>query len=103
VACWSKVNMMVLPEVYQVRSWFLCWYLQKKLGEFVGDFSLLEVQSFLFDELMSVILTIEHSKDAGYGRLWLESDSILVCQAFILTQLVSCSIRGRWNKCLSFL
>jgi len=51
---------------------------------------------------MKIILTIEHTKDVGYGHSWLESDFILNCQAFILTQLVSQSIRGRWNNIYPF-
>ena len=56
------------------------------MREFVSCFSsFLGVYWSLFTKLMDIILTIEHTKDDGYGHLWLEVDSILVCQAFTST------------------
>ena len=71
--------------------------------QFVGDFSsFLEFQYSLCVKIMGAILSIEHAIDVGYECLWLETNSILICQAFTSTQLVHWFIRGRWNKCLSF-
>jgi len=56
--------------------------------QFVGDFSsFLEFQSSLCVKLMDAILSIEHAIDVGYECLWLETNSILICQAFTSTSL----------------
>jgi len=48
------------------------------------------------------IIAIEHAKEAGYKRLWLESDSTLVCFAFSSKHLGPRSISNIWNKYLYF-
>jgi len=69
------------------------------MGEYIGGFSIyLGVQSPLYVEFMGVILTLEETSKRKYQNLWLESDHVLVCNAFKDCRLVPWSLRNRWRK-----
>jgi len=70
-------------------------------GEYIDSFfSFLGVQKSLYVEVIGVILAIELGWSKGFRRIWLECDSSLLCQAFSLFNLIQCSLRGRWRKCI---
>jgi len=50
---------------------------------------------------MGVVLAIDHAWFVGYSRVWLESDSSLICETFSSVQFVPWTLTGRWRKCMN--
>jgi ribonuclease HI len=46
------------------------------------------------------MLSIEIASSKGWSHLWLESDSMLVVQAFSSAKIVPWALRNRWDNCL---
>jgi ribonuclease HI len=73
-------------------------------ANFCGAFAYnLGIQSSLYAEIMGAILAIELAHHKGWNSLWLETDSMLVLNAFKSTSTVPYSLRNRWNNCIFFL
>lgn len=51
-------------------------------------------------KLNAVMSTIRIAFDKGWHRLWLESDSSLVVEAFTSPEIVPWNIRIKWRNCL---
>ncbi|XP_058734177.1 uncharacterized protein LOC131605902 [Vicia villosa] len=59
-------------------------------------------ESAIIAEFMAAILCIEAAEKNNYRKLWVESDCILVVNAFKDHYLVPWKIRSRWLKCLEY-
>lgn len=56
--------------------------------------------SSLFAELSGAMQAIEIAHNKGWLHLWLETDSMLVLQAFKSVSIVPWRIRNRWDNCM---
>lgn len=63
----------------------------------------LGVGNDFFAELCGAMRAIELAKQYNWKNLWLESDSILVIQAFNNKNLVPLQLKNRWENCIFLL
>ncbi|WJX52536.1 hypothetical protein P8452_38639 [Trifolium repens] len=70
-------------------------------ASFLGVFALnIGINTSLNAELAAAMLSIEIASSKGWSHLWLESDSMLVVQAFSFAKIVPWALRNRWDNCL---
>jgi len=75
---------------------------RESMGEFIGAFSaFLKVQTTMVAEFYGVIYAMEETQKMGLTNVWLESDSTLVCVAFITMTNVLWMLHNRLNTCLN--
>jgi hypothetical protein len=53
-------------------------------------------------EFPAIITAKEHAKNEGWTKLWIESYSQVAITAFSSDNIVSWSIRNKWNNCTLF-
>jgi len=59
------------------------------MDEYIGGFPThLGVQSSLYAQFMGSILALEEASKRNYQNLWLKSNFVLVCNAFLNCKLV---------------
>lgn len=70
-------------------------------ANFLGAFACnLGISNSLTAELNGAMLAIEIASQKGWNQLWLETDSVLVTQAFKSHKIVPWPLRNRWLNCL---
>ena len=73
------------------------------MREFIGVFSaFLDVQTALVAEFYGVIYALEEAQKLSLTNVWLECDSVLVCDVFTARTNVPWMLRNRWNTYLNY-
>jgi ribonuclease HI len=71
------------------------------LGTFLGAFSAnIGVSTSLHAEICAAIYAIDFAWNRGWHNFWLESDSLLLVQAFSNIQLIPWKLKTKWKNCL---
>jgi len=74
---------------------------RNNLGQFLGCFAEgLNYGNSLFSELSGAMRSIEFASSKNWSNFWLETDSMLVVQAFRNQGIVPWQLRNRWCNCL---
>ena len=73
-------------------------------SEFLGAFAInIGLSSALLAELIGAMVAIEVAYHKGWHSIWLETDSMLVFQAFKSSKIIPWSLKNRWDNCLHLL
>jgi ribonuclease HI len=73
---------------------------RNSLGQFLGCFAEgLSYGNSLFAELCGAMRSIEFAQSKSWNNFWLETDSMLVVQAFKNSAIVPWQLRNRWINC----
>nr|XP_007151432.1 hypothetical protein PHAVU_004G045700g [Phaseolus vulgaris]ESW23426.1 hypothetical protein PHAVU_004G045700g [Phaseolus vulgaris] len=83
--------------IFPVKSVVIWKVLHNRLPTNKDASTFLGIQNSFYAEVVGAILAIKHY---GFIRLWLKTDSSLLCQVFSSSDLISLLIRGRWRNCL---
>jgi ribonuclease HI len=70
-------------------------------GEFLGAFAYnLGISNSLSAELNGAMYAVELAHHYGWKSLWLETDSVLVVNAFKSSKIIPWHLKNRWDNCL---
>ncbi|CAL0301660.1 unnamed protein product [Lupinus luteus] len=58
------------------------------------------IQNSLYAEIMAAIVVVKIASHKGWSRIWLETDSTVLIDCFLLKKQVPWKLRNLWLKCL---